>query len=208
MVSRLVLGTVLSVASIGAHADLILSAPLSTTNLATTPQFSRPGVPSLLAQVVDTGSVLSTNGAGTVTFTYIGSEAGFVNQFFTNGTEAGSAAFSTPGSTNMMFVPCSANCTTGPIPVSVGTLAFSFRSPIGATANGVDGMMEPDFAVWLQDPNTAYLFFNDGGGGDDFDFNDMIIKASFAAIPEPHTIALVFAGLGILGIMARRRTRK
>jgi PEP-CTERM motif len=208
--SRIVLGATLGVLALSAHADLILSPPLSTVDLLNTPLFNRTGMPAGLAQTVEVGATLSANVPGTVTYTYIGSESGFINQFFTNTSASGTATFTTPGSTNMIFVTCAAPCTPFSFSTGGGTLAFSFRSPSGSAVNGVDGAIEPNFGIWLQNPDTAYFYFNDGSG--DRDFNDMIVRANFApgvgAVPEPHTVALVFAGLVILGIIARRRTRK
>lgn len=37
------------------------------------------------------------------------------------------------------------------------------------------------------------------------DFNDMAVRLSVAAVPEPETYAMMFAGLGAIGVIARRR---
>jgi hypothetical protein len=53
--------------------------------------------------------------------------------------------------------------------------------------------------------STNWLFaYEDGSDGD---YNDMAVKVESitAAVPEPETYALMLAGLGVLGFVARRR---
>jgi PEP-CTERM motif len=50
------------------------------------------------------------------------------------------------------------------------------------------------------------LGFNDGYKGD-ADYDDMVVGLSFTAVPvpEPQSLALILSGLGVMGLVARRR---
>ena len=49
------------------------------------------------------------------------------------------------------------------------------------------------------------LLFNDAGG--DSDYNDMVVGVKVSPVPEPEAYALMMAGLGVVGFMARRRRK-
>jgi len=57
-------------------------------------------------------------------------------------------------------------------------------------------------------PNDWMFAFEDTKGGDR-DFNDMVFRVSdlVSAVPEPETYAMLLAGLGLMGFVARRRQR-
>jgi hypothetical protein len=108
--------------------------------------------------------------------------------------------------------------------VLAGDLSFTFADLFagttvinGGTGVGVSGMF------------TSYMVFGTGTGGGftpytkgglydvvigfndglqvDGDYDDMIIGLKVTAIPEPETYALLLAGLGAVGFIARRRQR-
>lgn len=59
-------------------------------------------------------------------------------------------------------------------------------------------------AAW--DPSSAYLYFRAGGSIATTPDNDYLVWG-VTAIPEPETYAMLLAGLGLMGFVARRRQR-
>lgn len=205
MVKTLITAVALASAAFSAHADPVFSVtPGMMSDLAATPGYQGP---MFSPSIVTRGNLLLSE-LGNVTYEYIGSEASFNNTYrFIAGTQS----FTTPGGGGV-FVNCTTACTKGPFVSGPGLLDFVFQSGAGPSiANGANNnpnpIFEPSFAVLLRDANrTAYLFFNDTGNFLDMDRDDMIIRVSVAAVPEPSTYAMLLAGLGILfGIMRHRK---
>jgi PEP-CTERM motif len=141
------------------------------------------------------GSLAITGGSAEVTYTYLGKEAGYSNGFFNPGGSVPSILDTAPVLTTSTQWNVS------------GLLNFSFNT-FGTTTvlNGGAGASEPTFAIF-DGAGTAYKFiigYSDGGAGSDHDYDDMVFGVN-AAIPEPQTYALLLAGLGVIGFVARRR---
>jgi hypothetical protein len=103
--------------------------------------------------------------------------------------------------------------------LDAGTLLFHFRVPGNGGAvvangdpRGGEGM--PSIAIWWPGPlgDAVYVLLDDGGGfnpGDptDRDHDDMILRLTVRAVPEPGTFAMVGGGTALLGALARGRRR-
>ncbi len=81
-----------------------------------------------------------------------------------------------------------------PLDVVLGGLAQTFAAPAGITS----GLM-----TWTPTTNTPFSVSFAGGAGVQGPTLDNVTLT--AAIPEPETYALMLAGLGVIGYVARRR---
>lgn len=156
---------------------------------------------------VDFG-VFSVDQKYNVTYTYLGTEAGYIDHFVEMVTGTGKfvnkpIVTSTVGDTLTVV--------DGP-----GNLKFQFDSvaPASVAKNGdifLPGS-NPSWGVLRGATSTVGVFdyilgFNDPSRSDR-DFDDMVVGMSLKAvpaIPEPSTYALMLAGLGSIGFLVRRR---
>jgi Domain of unknown function (DUF4114)/PEP-CTERM motif len=99
--------------------------------------------------------------------------------------------------------------------VNMSSFGFFFRpsgpssSPTYYTLDQLNPGPRTDRTVAFQDgTSTNWLFAYEDGT--DFDYNDMAVKVESitAAVPEPETYALMLAGLGAMGFIARRRKQR
>lgn len=144
---------------------------------------------------------LSASGAGLVTYTYLGKEAGYQNIFFA------------PSTTPVWQINVSGSPSIGASVVkntSGGILDFKFEGNTGNFAvNGGAWSLYTSIGL-IKENYNGYDFII--GYNDSFsthnDWDDMVIGVNIAPIPEPETYALLLAGLGLLGFAARRRRLK
>ena len=139
------------------------------------------------------GLSLSVN--TTVTFTFMGKEAGFTNQLLSGNTVLfdNNVALGTQSAT---------------LTVNAGSLPFLFRAPGNLDAND-DGSIATGLQIAFVKVSDSvfYALFDDGGAGPDKDFDDMVVRVAIAT-PLPGALPLFAGGLGALGLLGWRRKRK
>ena len=150
---------------------------------------------------------LQITGAGapfSVTFTYIGFEAGNTNYsaniggtiFLNKGPGASAAGASVTFS----------QLATGLIDFSFGTSAPA--GSVGVIANnGVANPVSPNYAIGYKiiSATSAFVYFDDIASGDR-DFDDLVMKIDIAAVPVPAAGFLLLGALGGLAALRRRKT--
>jgi hypothetical protein len=168
------------------------------------------------------GGTVGLSEPGYITLEYIGKEALFADNIFRwNGGNIFSTGPSAPLEVGQEsatpFPPVSLATYVVPGVVSAGTLPFSFFITEFSKTVANDGS-NLDIAVWpipvppSGDPinfgSTVYLLLDDENAVDS-DHDDMIVRMSVTAVPEPGTLALAIAGLGggAIALCRRRRGR-
>jgi len=164
-----------------------------------------------------TFGTLSTNVAGTVTYTYLGSEAGFVNGFGT-----ASPSYTSLLNQNAIYNQLQPSQVGSSISAAagVGQLNFGFstvypNSYTGTVSNGqaYGAGSVASFAIAAGGVVNGksydyFLVYNDPYPGVP-DYNDMVIGVNFVAgVPEPKDYALALVGLMLLATAVRIRGAK
>ena len=155
------------------------------------------------------GNGLKLNGASSVTFTYLGKEAGF-NNFFFQGVDLFSTGASAAGTSQTLNVT----------PGADGFLPFKFRSDgsidlvNGAVSAAFGSIAFKVIGSVADDTMTVLALLNDHFSGD-ADYDDMVIQITATRlkddgtndVPLPGGVALLLSGLAGLGFMGRARKK-
>jgi hypothetical protein len=164
-----------------------------------------------LTRLASSGVSITLDQPATVTFDLLGSESAY-NDSFTAGTLTGSESstfedhFLSPVQLGSASLPA-------------GSLSglVSFTNALGQSATVGDngfGIFLPEGAANQYSSSVLYFGFDDQPASADGDFDDMIVRATFAAAmvdptaaPEPASWAMMLLGFGVAGLWIRRSRR-
>jgi hypothetical protein len=144
-----------------------------------------------------------------VTYTYLGYDAGYRNLFY-------SASPYTPLSAEFV--------TRAPDATSIGA-SFTVEANAGLLGFGFEGLspnqaLNNSSSTWAAGTSIGLIGRGVTFGANTFDYvlgyndsyhhadwDDLVIGVNIAPIPEPETYAMLLAGLGLMGFVARRRKK-
>lgn len=173
------------------------------------------GLPTIPHGTVTLGGLYATT-AGTVTFTYLGNESGYTNQFL---SVAGASLLLESSAVGTQI----SKTVAGP-----GYLDFKFNETnngnvVSYAVNGGSwstgtsiGLIGTNMRVNSGGAKGSYAYiigFNDHAGNNRSlgDWDDFVVGVNFTAavtpVPEPETFAMLLAGLGLMGAIAARRKK-
>lgn len=198
---RILLATALFIAVGAANASVSL---VGGTNIS----FAGYANPAILTDPQTSGLknalLVSDDPHDLLTVTFLGKAAGHVNQFFVDDAlvfdnlapvSSSYGQYSAGSPLNFAF----RDSNDGSVVHDGGNPhTFVSYAVFGTTVAGV-------FTPYTKDGQFDFVLgFNDSYRYDT-DYNDLVVGFKVSAVPEPGTTALVLAGLGVMGLLARRR---
>ncbi len=200
---RLLTAVGLSVLALGASAQLSLTGGTPTTITGYNPDGTTAPQTSGLVD-----PTLSADSTGLLTATFLGFEALDSNDFTFDA-----------GALGTLHNSDALNTSIGTI-VLPGMLDFSFldNTTLQSVSNGTPNPTYASFVVLGSFVDSVFTPYTDGGlytyvlGFNDglkvdADYDDMVVGLTLAPVPEPETYALMLAGIGAVGFIARRRRK-
>lgn len=151
------------------------------------------------------GDDLYAAGTGDIIIRFEGSNASYNSRISVNGSTEIFPNHSTAVGTEFNLGSFAAG-TLLDVVLNVITTGNFFHSGSGAT--NVDGLAHAAVTTGLD--GRTYVSFEDLVGGGDRDYNDHMfsftnVTTTVSVVPEPSTLALSLAGLGVLGFLLSRR---